>query len=231
MERYLINTKRLPCTVKFSIVTDGSEVPIYFIGFDPINKNTLYFRSRFLLTGEEEITLNCPQSPIYMKILVWSEDDLPFECRCSVLPLDAPASDDPAVNFIERFARRAGRLRPGLYGADNVPFKIQLVRNIYTDDGEIHPTPARIHTELPLIQVSYSKFALDTIPERVIILLHEKAHNFDNMNQDDEQEADQNALNTYNMLGYPKIEAVNAFGDIMADTDDNFQRMLNLVNM
>lgn len=232
MEQFLVNTKRLPCAVKLIINTDGSEVPIYVLGYDTLNQNTKYFRSRFLITGSDTITLNCPQSPIYLKILVWAEDDLPFELSSvDVLPLDAPVSDDPSVVFIEKFARQCGRLRPGFYSADGVPFKIQLRQNIYTDQGEDHPTPARIHTELPLIQVSKIKFNEDTIPERIIILLHEKAHNFDNLDQDNEKEADQNALNVYVALGYPKIEAVNAFGDIMSDTDDNYQRMLNLVNM
>lgn len=232
MERYLVNTKKQPCAVNFTITTDGSEVPIYIIGYDPINKNTLYFRSRFLISGSEEITLNCPQSPRLLKIIVWSEDDLPFQLpSVRLLPLEVIKTDDPVIKWIEYFSRVAGRLRPGNYVGDNVPFTIQVKRNIYTDTGEVHPTPARIHTELPIIQVSKAKFDQNTVPERVIILLHEFAHNFINNDQDNEQESDQHALNIYNELGYPKIEAVNAFGDIMADTDDNYQRMLNLVNM
>jgi predicted Zn-dependent protease len=70
-----------------------------------------------------------------------------------------------------------------------------------------------------------------TIPERVIILLHEVAHNFISYDQDDEVEADQHAIQLYNELGYPKIEAINAFGEIMSDTDTNYERMLNLINM
>lgn len=232
MEQYLVNTKKLSCAVQIIITTDGTEVPVYIVGYDNINANTLYFRSRFRVTGTEEITLNCPQSPRLLKILVWSENDLPFQISSiKLLPLDVPKTTDSTVKWIEYFSRICGRLRPGNYVGDNVPFIVQLKRNIYTADGEIHPTPARIHVDLPIIQVSKSKFDQNTVPERVIILLHEKAHNFDNYDQDNEQEADQHALDAYLQLGYPKIEAVNAFGDIMKDTDDNYQRMLNLVNM
>lgn len=232
MEQFLINTKKLPSAVKFIITTDGSTVPVYIIGYDPINHNTLYFRSRFQITGDEEVTLNCPQSPRLLKILVWSENDVPFQlASLKLYPLERPEAVDPVVKWIEYFSRIVGRLRPGNYVGDNVPFIIQLKRNIYTDDGSVHPTPARIHTEMPLIQVSKAKFDQMTIPERVIILLHEVSHNFINSNQDDEIESDQNALEIYNELGYPKIEAVNAFGNIMSDTDNNYQRMLNLVNM
>lgn len=232
MEQYLVNTKKQSCAVNFNLTTNGSQVPIYIIGYDPINKNTLYFRSRFLITGSEEITLNCPQSPRMLKVLVWSQDDQPFQLTSvTLLPLNVPKTDDPVVRWIEYFSRVAGRLRIGNFVGDNVPFTIQLRRNIYTDSGEVHPTPARIHTELPIIQVSKSKFDENTIPERVIILLHEVSHNYINNDQDNELESDQHALNIYNQLGYPKIEAINAFGDIMSDTDDNYQRMLNLVNM
>jgi hypothetical protein len=232
MEKFLANTKRQPCTVNVHLDTGGATVPIYIVGYDTINPFTLYFRSRFQISGEDTVNLNCPQSPLRLGILVWSEGDVPFDLiSVDVTPLDAQKSDDPAVQFIEKFSRRAGIMRPGTYIADNVPFKIQYIRNIYTDDGEVHPTPARIHEDLPLIQVSRTKFREDTVPERIIILLHEMAHNFINSDQDNEKEADQNALNIYTQLGYPKIEAVNAFGDIMSDTDDNYQRMLNLVNM
>jgi len=232
MEQYLVNTKKLPCAVNFTITTDGSEVPVYIIGYDSINANTLYFRSRFLIAGTEEVTLNCPQSPRYLKILVWSENNLPYQLpSIKLISLDIIKTDDPVIRWVEYFSRVCGRLRPGNYVGDKVPFIIQLRRNIYTDSGAIHPTPARIHTELPVIQVSKQKFNQNTVPERVIILLHEVAHNFMNHDQDDEIESDHNALNIYHRLGYPKIEAVNAFGDIMSDTDDNYQRMLNLVNM
>lgn len=232
MEQYLINTKKQPCAVKIVISTDGSTVPVYILGYDLINKNTLYFRSRFQITDTEEILLNCPQSPRMLKILVWSEDDIPFEVlSLKLLPLDIEKTTDHVIKWVEYFSRICGRLRPGNYVGKNVPFVVQMKRDIYTDDGEIHPTPARIHTDYPLIQVSKAKFDQMTIPERVIILLHEISHNFINGDQDDEIESDHNALSIYHTLGYPKIEAVNAFGNIMSDTDNNYQRMLNLVNM
>jgi hypothetical protein len=232
MDHYLINTGKKPCTVIFEINAAGNDVPIYILGYDPINKNTLYFRSLFLISGNEQVSLNCPQSPRQLKILVWSDKNRSYQLSAvEVVPLSREKTTDPTVKFVEYFSRIAGRLRPGNYVADKVPFTIQLKRNIYTDAGTVHNTPARIHTELPLIQVSKAKFDDMTVPERVIILLHEVAHNYINSDQDNEVESDAHALDIYNGLGYPKIEAVNAFGNIMSDTDDNYQRMLNLINM
>jgi hypothetical protein len=231
-QEYLVNTSRKPCSINVILTTNGSQIPIYIVGYDPWNPNTLYFRSRFLIEGSEEVILNCPQSPISLKIIIWSENDLPYQvASIKVNGLSIPKTQDPIIIFVEKFARQVGRLRPGTHSAKNVPFKIELKRKIYRDNGTEHPTPARIHTELPIIQVSKAKFNNMTVPERVIILLHEVAHNFISYDQDDEVEADQHAIQIYNELGYPKIEAVNAFGEIFSDTDTNYERMLNLINM
>jgi hypothetical protein len=232
MKEFLVNTKRRSCAVEFTITTDGSGVPIYIVGYDPLTPNTFYFKSRFLITGNEDVTLNCPQSPINLKIKIWSGDDLQFQVpSVRLLPLDLAPVEDPIILFVERFSRHAGIFRPGLYYGDAVPFVIDLRRNIYTDEGKVHPTPARISVDDPVIQVSMEKFRAMSIPERVVILLHEVAHNYINADQDDEIESDHNGLSIYQGLGYPKIEAMNAFADIMSDTDNNYERMLNLINL
>ena len=231
-QEYLVKTSRSSCTVQINLQADSDDMPLYVVGYDPLNANTLYFRSRFYINGKETITLNCPQSPITLHLVIWTEDNYSFRsCSVQLLPLSVPEIADPEILFIERFARRAGRLRKGIYSADNVEFKIHLLGAIYTDTGAIHPTPARIHTELPIIQVSKIKFDQMTIPERVIILLHEVAHNYINLNPDNEGEADDHAKEIYNTIGYPQIESVNAFADIMPDTDGNYERMQNLVNL
>lgn len=232
MKEYLVNTKRQSCAVNFKITTDGSSVPIFIIGYDPLTPNTFYFKSRFLITGSEEVTMNCPQSPINLKIAIWSQGDVPYQIPAiKLLPLEKTEYNDSMIRFVEQFSRYAGIYRPGIFYGEAVPFTIELRRNIYRDDGSVHPTPARIHVDKPIIQVSQAKFNEMSIPERIIILLHEVSHNFISYNQDDEQEADQHAIDIYRQLGYPKIEAVNAFGNIMSDTDDNYQRMLNLLNI
>ena len=68
-----------------------------------------------------------------------------------------------------------------------------------------------------------------TIPSRIAILLHEYSHNFINQNQDNEIEADSNAMDIYSNLGYPRLEAVYAFANIMPDTDTNVKRVSNII--
>jgi len=231
MNHYLVKLGKKPSTVCFRIEAKGELVPVYIVGYDPFTPNSFYFKSRFLITGEEEIRLNCPQAPGRLKIQIWSDDEQSVNVKeIHAEPFERPQGIDDIINFVERFAKRAGVLRPGKYYADNVPFTIEYVRAIYNSDGSVHPTPARISVDKPLIQVSKAKFDYMSIPERVIILLHEVSHNFINYDMDDELESDMNGLKIYEWLGYPKIEAMNAFAEIMSDTDINYERMLNLIN-
>jgi len=232
MLEYLIKTKKKPCTVIFNITTDGTQVPVYLVGYDPYNANSFYFKSRFLITGQEEVTMNCPQSPSRLKIVSWSHENMPYQiASVSMDHLERVEPTDPVIAFIERFSRHAGLHRPGKYSANKIPIIIDFARNLHKQDGSEANTPARIHVDKPEIQVSKAKFDLMSIPERIVVLIHEYCHNFINDDPDDEVESDQNALGIYKELGYPKIEAMNAFGDIMPDTDENYERMQNLLNI
>jgi hypothetical protein len=231
MKEFLVKTSRQSCAIKFNITVSGDRVPVYITGNDPLTPNTFYFKSMFLITGNEEVTLNCPQSPIFLKINAWSFNNVPLKITAEKIAFEREPIDDPIIVFIEKFARLEGIYWPGIFYGEAVPFVIDLRRVIYNEQGDIHSTPARISTEDPVIQVSKQKFDQMSVPQRVIILLHEGAHNYINYNPDDEQEADDHAVSIYTQLGYPKVEAMEAFSDIMPDTDQNYSRMLNLVNI
>ena len=229
MKEYLVNTKRKSCSLKFVITAGGEGIPITIAGYDPITPHTYYFKSLFLVSGREEIIMNCPQSPIFLKVTISS--DGPFTTDSIVLsPMEKPDFGEPWIDFIEKFSRYEGIYRPGIFYADNVPFRIMLVREIYTDSGEVHNTPARIGVDNDDIEVSKSKFDAYSVPERIMILTHEVSHNFINIDPDSEGESDMNGKAIYERLGYPKIEAMYAFSSILSDTDENVQRMLNFIN-
>jgi hypothetical protein len=62
-----------------------------------------------------------------------------------------------------------------------------------------------------LIEVSKDAFSKFTIPMRLAILFHEFSHYYLNEQINDEMEADLNGLLIYLSLGYPRIEAYQAF--------------------
>jgi hypothetical protein len=86
-----------------------------------------------------------------------------------------------------------------------------LFTEIKNKNGVEVNTPARISKRTGVIQVSKKQFEQFTIPMRLAILLHEFAHFYLNEQMDDEVEADLNGLLLYLGLGYPRIEAYQAF--------------------
>jgi hypothetical protein len=82
---------------------------------------------------------------------------------------------------------------------------------ITNKDGQELNTPARISKRTGIIQVSKKSFEKMTIPMRLAILCHEFSHFYLNETMDDEVEADLNGLLIYLGLGYPRIEAYQAF--------------------
>jgi hypothetical protein len=231
MQEFLLNTKRQSCTVHFSVVVPGTMVPVFICGYDPLTPNTFFFKSTFLLSNSETVSINCPQSSYFMKVCVMTDGNIPFGCDVMVTPLERVTFDEPWIKYIESWCRRAGILWPGRYTDKGVPFTIDYKRVIWNEQtGRIHSTPARIATDEPVIEASKTKLNSTSVPGRIIIMIHEVSHNFINYDPDNEGEADSHAEQIYDSLGYPAIEKINAFGDIMPDTDDNAQRMSNLIS-
>ena len=234
LQKFTFQTNRKPVTVAVPIITMG-YASIYITGYDPFNPNTEYFSRHIDVDGTDRVEFNCPQSPNQLKIIIWSDNGAKFTIpKIELTPLvrnfNMTEDEKRDVLLIETFSRRAGYIPARRsYVASGSKFKIEYLPVIRRDNGSEHPTPARIHTELPLIQVSKKHFNKMTIPQRVAILCHEYAHNFMNRNQDDEIEADNNMVFLYEGLGYPRMEAVYAFANVMNDTNINVKRVDNII--
>ena len=132
------------------------------------------------------------------------------------------------VSFCEQFCFNAGWLElqeinsDKYYKSNDGKYRIQYVDCIYDDNGSDLKTPACIYED-GLIQVDARFFRDSTVPMRVAILCHEFAHIYLNTNPDDETEADLRGLSIYLSLGYPRVEAFEAWIDCFweADTPEN----------
>lgn len=234
LQKYSFQTNKKPVKVIVSLIT-MQPTGIYITGYDPFNPNTEYFSRRIDVNGTDKVEFNCPQSPRSLTVIIWGENSNKFTIpKIEVNPLFINFGMEPDekldIKLIEGFARSAGRIPSRrTYVVPGAKFKIEYLPVIRRDNGSEHPTPARIHTELPLIQASKKHFIKMTIPQRVAILLHEYSHNYLNRNQDDEIEADNNMIMLYEGLGYPRMEAVYAFANVMNDTDVNVNRVDNII--
>jgi hypothetical protein len=132
------------------------------------------------------------------------------------------------VNFCEKFCFNAGWLETQeansdvWYNSEDGQYRIQYVEAIVDEKGNDVGTPACIYED-GLIQVDERYFRTSTVPMRVAILCHEFAHIYLNTNPDDESEADIRGLSIYLSLGYPRVEAFEAWIDCFweADTPEN----------
>jgi hypothetical protein len=110
------------------------------------------------------------------------------------------------------------------YRSDDGQYFIQLKQQIKDANGKVLGTPARIGRRTGVIQVSKTQFEQFTIPMRMAILLHEFSHFYLNEKMDDEMEADLNGLLVYLGLGYPRIEAYQAFLETFKNTPSNLNK-------
>ncbi len=134
---------------------------------------------------------------------------LPLEKRFDIVDiLNQPLMS--YIDFCQRFSYNAGILPSGTYKSDDGRYTIEYMPTI-SEGGKELSTCARISKDDGHIQVSMKKFDPMSVPMRIVILLHEFSHFYMNENIDDESEADLNALSIYLGLGYPRIEASDAF--------------------
>ncbi len=168
---------------------------------------------------------------------------LPLETDYSIF--DYNAKSKSFIKFLQYFTENASNFSAGqsIYKSTDGMFQINYLDTItdvrrYVKDkngkempnpnfGREMKTPARINRVTGVIEVSKKALLRYSIPMRMIVLLHEVSHFYLNNTDVDEAEADFNALKIYLGLGYPRIEAINAFTEIFytANTPLNQKRM------
>lgn len=228
---YTFNTAKRPCALEL-VMQSNQPREIYVTGYDTGNQDPYFTRICQLEPGRRH-TFYCgmPISPKQLRVQIFDQNDRIFNrqnflvsqprlvgLKTLQISLDQYTAD--FLKFAEYMAVNMPYLQTGKnYRLDN-RFEIRLYHDLETS------TPARIHSTENFIEVSKSDFLKMTIPRRIIILLHEYAHNYLNNNPENESEADINALTIYLARGYPFMEAVYAFTKILYDNDQSVQRLV-----
>lgn len=94
---------------------------------------------------------------------------------------------------------------------DQYKFEIELVDAIPDGNGGVHPTPARIHTELQYIQENLALMRPKPVARRIAINAHEYSHEWRNTNPDSEFQADWNGAYFFDQLGWNSWDYVDSF--------------------
>lgn len=212
---------------------------------DSKKPNTFYTNRKCEVNGEKTYYLRLPQSPDLAIVDIFNErvgnvpegQDKSFTCTLLEKPLKSSLNVFRSrnrnllsfVKFAQEFSERAAILSAGdsIYRSDDGRFRIDYMDVIRSrKDNQPLRTPARISQKDGVIQISKFHFKKYTVPMRMAILLHEFSHFYLNYKPENEMEADKNALIVYLSMGYPRIEAIQAFSEVFigTPTDQNRQR-------
>ncbi len=198
------NSKK-PCTKYYDRYVDMTQEPRPFTLSFPTSPNTL----TLAINGVDSTNMKEPDRNLKVYGLELGHVK---SGGCSL-----GGNDKVFFDFVRLFAEQAGWLKAGIYRKG----KYTIIYNEQIRDkkgGQTLNTPARIGHDSGIIEASREKFLNYSIPQRLIILLHEGGHKFYNpsMGADIENEvaADLNALYIYLCKGYPAREAYWAFSQV-----------------
>ena len=238
--KFLYGSNKQPVMLQLTVATQAPQKMRLRV-YDSKKPNTFYTDRDHILNGKKNFYVRMPISPEISVVEIFNErnGDLKAGADKSFQLLGRQALPLPtkieglanmnknvgsAIKFFQDFAERAGYLSTGTYYSDDGKFRIDYVDIIRDENGRAQRTPSRVHTETGVIQVSAHHFRRYTVPKRIAILFHEYSHFYENTNQRDEVEADLNALLIYLGLGYPRIEAHQAFLDVFKNSPSDMNR-------
>lgn len=225
---YKIWTRYEECVLSIKLRTT-KPVKVRLIVFDANQKNTEFTNRYMTVDGEKEFIVRMPLSPNVAIISVFcdrvgnnqSANDKSIEVisikksslqkRMDLVDIDNHEVSS-FISFAQKFCYNAGILPCKTYMSSNQIFRIDYLP--YIENRKTRQrlnTPARIGVTSGRMEVSKEAFDKMTIPMRMAILLHEFSHVYVNTDIKNETEADLNGLLIYLSLGYPRIEAYEAF--------------------
>lgn len=248
MKRYKIPTNYNEFTLLVRVTTPRPE-KIHFTLKDADQAKTVFTDRWATIHGSQNLYIRVPASGKTAILEVYNEAPgknnpgtvdnsfqvdtvrmYPLEKKTDIIDYNNRAIRE-FVAFCTKFCFNAGVLQPGTYHSRSRKFVIEYLPTIMGDNGRPLQTPARItrgneYESGGTIEVSKEKFDGYTVPMRMIVLLHEFSHYYVNETMADETEADLNGLLIYLGLGYPRIEAHEAFLKIFigTPTEANKQR-------
>lgn len=223
---YRITTNYAPITLKV-VIRCSTPYKVRLRVYDEENPKRIFTNRYKTITGEESLFIRMPLSPNRAIVEVTGFNSVGKKGMAEPFKLvsvekqalqrridvgDISNGDIRSfVEFAQRFSFTLDELEPSVYTSSDRNFYIKLLPQIMGKSGGELNTPARISKRTGIIEVSKKAFEPMTVPMRLAILLHEFSHFYLNETMDDEVEADLNGLLIYLGLGYPRIEAYQAF--------------------
>jgi hypothetical protein len=224
-----VTTRHAPISLEVKVKTNSPQ-KLQLIVSDAKDKDRKFTNRYNTVSGEETFVVRMPVSSEKVLLQVFSEKTgskanedkekqffevtsvkkIPLERRLDTGDMGNQLMRS-FVRFAQKFSYMAHTLKPDVYSSDDQRYFIRLLPVIKDRNGKELKTPARIGAKSGVIEISKQAFDKMTVPMRFAILMHEYSHFYLNDEMTDEMEADLNGLLIYLGLGYPRIEAYQAF--------------------
>jgi hypothetical protein len=240
--KYRITIDYAPITLNVKVKTEKPE-KLHLVVYDAVCPDIKFTERYKTVTGDETFYVRMPISPEVAVVEVYGDktgrgvknsDEKNFQIvSVEKTPLERMIDMDDIgnaqirsfVDFAQRFCYNVSNLKADTtYSSDDNQYFILLSETIVGNNGQELTTPARVGRNTGIIQVSKQAFTKMTVPMRMAILLHEFSHFYLNEKIDDEMEADLNGLLIYLSLGYPRIEAYQAFLETFKERPSNLNK-------
>lgn len=235
-------TRHAPISVEIKVRTKSPQ-KLHLVVCDASDPSRKFTNRYNTVNGEETFVVRMPLSSEKVNVKVFSEKTgreaseekekeffevisvkkIPLERRLDTGDMGNQLMRS-FVKFAQKFSYMVHTLSPDLYSSDDQRYFIRLLPVIKAKDGRELKTPARIGAQSGIIEVSKQAFDKMTVPMRFAILMHEYSHFFLNDEMTDEMEADLNGLLIYLGLGYPRIEAYQAFLETFTKSPSNLNK-------
>ena len=213
---------RTPCNVRLKVYDEDQANTFFTNRYSKVTGNGLFFVRMPLSPKVAVVSIYCDEAgnlPAQSETNLYDVEieKMPLQKKLDVLDF-SKGNLREFILFAQRFCYNAGVLKADTYVSGNGTFEIQYLKGIMAANGKELRTPARINRNTGIMQCSQRFFVPYTVPMRMAIVCHEYAHFNMNDRMDNETEADLNGLLIYLGLGFPRIEAYDAFLEVFKGT-------------
>ena len=209
----IVEKQSIPILIELKV--DSIDIDIVTIKTkDAYKKDTIYSKIRLpLRVGENYYSIKLPIHPRHILIIFETKKDcitnITYKISKLETYLDLIKLNDKIKEFLLFaifFSENKTILDLGTYYSDGGNFRIDYVESIRNST-----TPARINCHSNIIEVNRSIAYYLTVQQMILILLHEYSHCNANKDEDNELEADFNAIKYYFAMNMSENEAQKAY--------------------
>jgi len=209
----IVESSDIPILIELKVSSTDIDI-VTIVTKDAYKKDTVYSIIKLpIRVGENYYSIKLPIHPRHILIIFETKRDCIANITYKISKLETYLDLIKLNNKIKEFllfaiffSENKTILETGTYYSDGGNFRID-----YVDSIKNSTTPARINCYSNIIEVNKSVAYYLSVQQMMLILLHEYSHCHANKDENDEVEADFNAIKYYFAMNMSENEAQKAY--------------------